>query len=352
MRMKMKRFLGILLSLALVLSLMSGMSLTAHAAETGTIDGFSYTLDDEGTLTLTGSGTLTRANAGSFGGNDNIKKVVFAKGCGDVTIGQSVFSGSNNITNVEINSTNKVSVGHNAFFKYSGNGAYTVTITAPEIELLGEWPFFNYWEEQAFTLNGKVTAAKGIMTSAEDNVTVTINGEAIIYQPAGKVFSGPGADGYQEQYDRYLSFGETSGLQYVIDEAIQAGCTVTDSDASETTMTAENASQVFGKADVTINVPTFAVTYKVVNGTWTDGTKADLTENVTSGAKPSKIPTGMKASEGYTGGAWDVDPAEKDITEAATFTYTFTEKQAATVTKDPTAKSLTVRGVNVWLPAL
>ena len=42
----------------------------------------------------------------------------------------------------------------------------------------------------------------------------------------------------------------------------------------------------------------------------------------------------MKASYGYMGGAWDVNPAEATITGTTTFTYTFTEKSitSATVT--------------------
>ena len=88
----------------------------------------------------------------------------------------------------------------------------------------------------------------------------------------------------------------------------------------------------------------YPVTYKVVNGTWSDGSTTDKKETVQSGAKPASVPTGMKASEGYTGGAWDTNPADATITGATTFTYTFTAKQAATVTKAPTAKTLTYTG--------
>jgi hypothetical protein len=91
------------------------------------------------------------------------------------------------------------------------------------------------------------------------------------------------------------------------------------------------------------NLPA-TVTYQVVGGTWSDGTTAEKTETVQSGSKPASVPTGMKASSGYTGGSWDTNPAETTITEAKTFTYTFTTKQAATVTKAPTAKNPTYNG--------
>ena len=84
--------------------------------------------------------------------------------------------------------------------------------------------------------------------------------------------------------------------------------------------------------------PIYKVTYKVVNGTWSDDSIADKTENVQSGSKPASVPTGMKAGSGYTGGAWDTDPAGATITGPTTFTYTFTVKQAAPETKEPETK--------------
>ncbi len=78
------------------------------------------------------------------------------------------------------------------------------------------------------------------------------------------------------------------------------------------------------KIEVYTSAPTYEVTYKVVNGTWSDDTTTDKTETVQSGSTPTSVPTGMKAASGYTGGAWDINPAEATITGATTFTYTFT----------------------------
>ena len=91
-------------------------------------------------------------------------------------------------------------------------------------------------------------------------------------------------------------------------------------------------------------VASVTVIYKVANGTWSDGSTTDKTETVQSGSKPASVPTGMIASSGYTGGAWNTNPADATITEATTFTYTFTAKQAVTVAKAPTAKNLTYSG--------
>ncbi len=102
---------------------------------------------------------------------------------------------------------------------------------------------------------------------------------------------------------------------------------------------------VFDSSTKTFSLrPNYEVTYKVVNGTWSDDSTADKTETVQSGSKPASVPTGMKAASGYTGGAWDTNPTDATITGATTFTYTFTAKQAATVTKAPAAKNLTYTG--------
>ena len=53
------KLLGVLLALAMVVGLMPGMSLTAYAAGSGTIGTASYTIDDEGVLTV-GSGSFNK----------------------------------------------------------------------------------------------------------------------------------------------------------------------------------------------------------------------------------------------------------------------------------------------------
>ena len=70
------------------------------------------------------------------------------------------------------------------------------------------------------------------------------------------------------------------------------------------------------------------VTYVVVNGVWSDGTKTPKTEAVEAGQSPAQIPAGMIAAAGYEGGAWSPDPDGAAITGDTTFTYTFTAKQS------------------------
>lgn len=80
------------------------------------------------------------------------------------------------------------------------------------------------------------------------------------------------------------------------------------------------------------------ITFKVVNGTWADGTTADIVENVAlvdennqpdiNGTGTVTIPSGMLANEGFTGGSWDKEPsAMVSGTEEEIYTYTFIEEE-------------------------
>lgn len=74
----------------------------------------------------------------------------------------------------------------------------------------------------------------------------------------------------------------------------------------------------------------YTVTFKVANGTWSDGTTANKIITIEEGdngeaiLKISDIPTGMKANTNYKNGEWD-ETIEQDtkITEDLVFTYTF-----------------------------
>ncbi|MBO6299364.1 MAG: hypothetical protein J6N53_11025, partial [Lachnospiraceae bacterium] len=84
------------------------------------------------------------------------------------------------------------------------------------------------------------------------------------------------------------------------------------------------------------------VTFKVVNGSWNDGTTADKPvtlsgyEGDTLKLATAQIPAvGSKASDGYKAGSWDVTPsASTGITADTTYTYTYAAKDStgATVT--------------------
>lgn len=80
--------------------------------------------------------------------------------------------------------------------------------------------------------------------------------------------------------------------------------------------------------DGTTPADTVTVTFKVVNGTWSDGTSSNKTATVTKGGSltTSQIPTGMKPNSGYEGGSWDTTPnTNRKLNSNVTYTYTFTK---------------------------
>ena len=80
---------------------------------------------------------------------------------------------------------------------------------------------------------------------------------------------------------------------------------------------------------------TAIVTFRVVNGTWADGTTADkqATVPLISGKgtlDTANIPTGMKANSGYTNGMWDIQPntVPDAVTGDVVYTYSFKPNEA------------------------
>ena len=94
------------------------------------------------------------------------------------------------------------------------------------------------------------------------------------------------------------------------------------------------------------------VTFKVVNGSWNNGTKEDKTVTLNGyegdelKLSADDIPAaGNKPDASYMTGAWDVTPSVNTvITGDTVYTYSYVKKAAATVTTAPAAKTLTYNG--------
>ncbi|WP_026523459.1 Ig-like domain-containing protein [Butyrivibrio sp. MB2005] len=476
MRMKMKRFLGILLTLVLVLGLMPGMSLTAYATEqsvtltksatsSGVISssGFTIMADD---LLVIGKNASCIISASS---GITITKIIMHKGSiyasnftsSYVTVspGTITFNGDTcTVTNVNSSSvtlSKKVSDKNYACSSievfYNAPTAYSVTITpgnnmtkttdsgaASQSDLSGTITDVVYTANDGyyFPTDYSVATVNGISVTRNSYTQITVSGtptaDALISLNAptaktkpdapttvaavdcttadnndGKLtgvttameynksdatdwIAGTGSDitglvpgTYYVRYkatdttnasgNQELSIAGYTAPTYEVTYKVVNGTWSDDTttDRTETVQSGSTPASVptgmkaasgytggawdTNPAEATITgattftysftaLPTYTVTYKVVNGTWSDDSTADKTEPVQSGSKPASVPTGMKAASGYTGGAWDTNPADTSITGATTFTYTFTEKQAAIVTKAPTAKTLTYNG--------
>ncbi len=81
--------------------------------------------------------------------------------------------------------------------------------------------------------------------------------------------------------------------------------------------------------DGTTPADTVTVTFKVVNGTWRNGSSQDIVHTINKGtslaANSIAVPTGMRADSGYTGGSWDTTPnTTTTLNGNVTYTYRFT----------------------------
>lgn len=85
-----------------------------------------------------------------------------------------------------------------------------------------------------------------------------------------------------------------------------------------------------GVLTITDKTEEVTVTFRIVNGAWEDGSRADKTATVTltngKGTLDEKeVPTGMQPDKGYTNGTWDVTPntAENAIKGGEVYTYSY-----------------------------
>ena len=197
--------------------------------------------------------------------------------------------------------------------------------------------------DSAVTINGPLNASGGETQGAESCGIYARNGITV---SSSGTLAASGGTGEAGSYGIWASVTVDGSLSAIGNSQAIYG-TVKNSIAgtgwTDTEGTTGKASIAVSEAGRELNsykkvqFPAYTVTYKVVNGTWSDDSTTDKTEDVPAGSKPSSVPTGMKASEGYMGGAWDTNPADLTITEAKTFTYTFTAKSDQTAPTGLTA---------------
>ena len=99
------------------------------------------------------------------------------------------------------------------------------------------------------------------------------------------------------------------------------------------TMPAENFT-LYAKWEINAPAVTTAeVTFRVINGSWQDGTRTDKTVTVTltdgkGTLSEADVPSGMTADEGYENGSWNTAPdtAADAVTGYVTYIYSFAKK--------------------------
>ncbi len=207
---------------------------------------------------------------------------------------------------------------------YAAGTEVTLTAEMGESYLFGKWVITYAGapedeDPQESTLNP-------LTLTMDKNYTVTLEGIRL-YTVTFEVVNGTWADGKTEAIEVKVADGEKPD---VVPTGMKPNTGFTggawDEDPQTATITGDKT------FTYTFEPQMWTVTYKVKNGTWSDGKTADVTEKVQDGQKPAKVPTGMKAKEGYAGGSWDADPSAAAVTINVTYTYSF-EPVTYTVTE-------------------
>ncbi len=186
-----------------------------------------------------------------------------------------------------------------------------------------------------------------------DKVTViaaTVANDTELYAKWEKAEYGYTVNYLEEGTDNVLAAAKTAEAKF--DEAVTEsaitidGYTLVDDESKTIIIDTENnvinfyyAADSFGggddgdEGDGTPDKYQKKVIFKVVNGTWSDGTATDKTvyldlmkdgKYAADGSASLTAPTGMKANEGFKNGSWDAEiPSTVSGTETLTFTYSF-----------------------------
>ena len=307
-----RKLLSFLLTLALVVGLMPGMGMTAYAASETTV---TYDLSVDGKSINKGGVTCKREfdsyNNNLMGGtfttsNGKFTKIVVNAAdtsmVGMNPMDMSPIEGWSSDHSSATWTGNSSSVQFGIIMGNSGNVTITFTIE-PSVDVTGVSLNKN---STTLTVGDTVsfTATVEPNDATDKYVTWSSNSDAL------KLYADSSCT---------VALGTTTGVaagQPIYAKGISLG-------GATVTATSRSNNDVTASCDVTVISNTYNVTYKVVNGTWSDGSTADKTETVANGGNPTNVPTGMVANSGYTGGSWDTDPLTATISADTTFTYKF-----------------------------
>lgn len=161
------------------------------------------------------------------------------------------------------------------------------------------------------------TVTVTFVNGTEPPVTVEVVQGASV---ADKMPAEPAREGYT--FDGWFTASNGEGAKFV-------ATTIVNEDMTVYSKWTKNKTPVVPQPE------TVTVTFKIVNGTWADGSTADKTIEIQAGSclGTSEIPNGMIAAEGFEGGAWDKDVTGAQ-TESTAYTYIFTAKTPVILDKD------------------
>ena len=271
-----KRFY--ILLLAIVASVGMSFAQDPGIVSSGTKGGMSYTFYDNGLLEISGSGALPGQAFTNWDGGfgTSVKNIRFAEDCevyGLDYLWFGCYTENSQLETVEINSVAPIifSGTSGAGIFYRQDGAVTITITAPGIVDVENKIIDNYGSPVNMIFNMPATTVfeKKWFSGLENYFAVTIPTGATGHIPAGYVFK----ESYdQEEYDQLVADGYEDMFWDTHSNLVE-GVDYTLGVESTFVITAENASQIFGKATVSFQAPTEAS-----NSEWVLWRKSDLKE--------------------------------------------------------------------------
>ena len=188
-------------------------------------DNLTWTLDDEGTLIISGTGDMKNYNYDSpWEGNENVKNVIIGKGV--TSIGDGAFGSCHNLISIDIPSS-VTSIGKSVFeFCYG-----LTSITIPNsVKRIGGWCFYNCGYLSSITIPSSVTSIEGGAFMGcgcaylESSVTIEnpkckiddcgIPDTATIYG-----YSGSTAEAYAEKYgNKFVALDKPETISLMQDE--------------------------------------------------------------------------------------------------------------------------------------
>ncbi|XME03976.1 hypothetical protein QYZ88_007295 [Lachnospiraceae bacterium C1.1] len=228
----------------------------------------------------------------------------------------------------------------------------TLTVATSEVAI-SSGGNFNIYAQSTGDSMGELVASSQDNNALESKYShITINGGRIT-ATSNNSYGIKGANGVSINGGIVTASGGNGafGIWNSVTNSIPGiGWTNTDGTEGKTLIEA-NQSEKLSYKKAQFPAKTADVTFKVVNGSWSDGSVEDKTaslfgpEDTDLKLAPSDIPeVGKAKDESFISGSWDVTPsADTVITGATTYTYTFTQK-AAIVTKEPVSNTLTYTG--------
>ena len=169
----MKKIISLLLSLAMLLTITSGLNLTAFAdVKTGKCgDNVTYSLDTEtGVLTISGTGDMADYSTYSpFDDNNSVESVIIENGV--TSIGGGVFEYCTSLISVTIPNS-VTSIGDSAFFGCTSLTSVTIPNTVTSI---GDSAFYNCTSLTGVTIPDSVTSiGRSAFSTCKSLISVTI----------------------------------------------------------------------------------------------------------------------------------------------------------------------------------